>query len=614
MAGSSGAQTGRKGSHFTFPASRLRGVSGGLSALLAAVLVVGTLPLPADTDTGEDPVRIAERVPVGAVPKKEGPDRLDGRLMGVAAAARDGGPEEAEFVAKRGGLVLEGKLLQVVVEVTDGAQDAVAERVRQWGGRPQSSYGSLLQALVPSEALNALAQSPGVLRVRAPVYPVSLGQRARETANQPSPRATRPPLGGSGHAQIVSEGTAGMGLELWHGAGLRGGGTRVAVADLGFDSYARLLGTELPAQVIARSFRQDGDITGGGDPHGTAAAEVVFDVAPEATLFLVNFSTEVELGGAVDWLITQRVHIINSSVGWPGTAFGDGRGTVNDIVRKAESAGILWVQGAGNFGQTHWSGLFSDQDGNGFHNFATGDEGNTVSLRRLRPSAEQIFRVEVFLTWDDWDTFTQDYDLFLFRGDSVVSQSTAFQNGKFPPVEHIVYTTAGAGDYWIAVQRFRATRRSRLDLVVTIDYSLEHQVHEESLVVPADSPHALSVGVVEPGTVNARQYGSQGPTKDGRTKPDLVAADQVTTATYGQAGFPGTSASAPHVSGAAALIKGVRPDLDPALIRRLLTERAIEPGPGGKNSRVGAGHVFLGELLGKTFFPVVTLGASPVAP
>lgn len=567
-------------------------LSRAFAVLLATMLALGRMPPFAGTEGPEDTTRIAERVPVGVIPPKEGPEGMDGRLMGVAAAAREG-EAQGEFLAKERGLVVREGLVQVVVEVSDGTPE---DLITAFGGRVEGRYQGMLQALVPPAALDVLAGTPGVLRIRAPQY----GQRL----------------------QTMSEGTAGMGIDVWHEAGLRGAGARVAIADLGFDGYSALLGQELPGQVTLRSFRADGDITGGGDPHGTASAEVVYDIAPDATFLFVNFSTEVELGSAVDWLITQGVQIINSSVGWPGTAFGDGKGTVNDIVRKAERAGILWVQGAGNFGQTHWSGLFNDQDGNRFHNFAPGDEGNTISLRRLRPNAEQIFRVEVFLTWDDWDTFNQDYDLFLFRGEAVVAQSTAFQNGKFPPVEHIVYTTAGAGDYWIAVQQFRATRRSRIDVVVTIDYSLEHKVASESLVVPADSPFALSVGAVEPGThsassgqaLNFRPYSSQGPTKDGRIKPDLVAGDQVTTATYGPGGYPGTSASAPHVAGAAALIKGLRPDLAPAVLRQLLIERADGPGPEGRNNQIGAGYVNLGEVLGRLFLPMVPNGVAPSPP
>ena len=528
-----------------------------------------------------------ERVPPGAVPTKESIEGLDSRLSHLARLAKRGELASIEAAGKEQGLQIRGGLVQAVAEVEASALSQVREAVTRVGGHVEADHESLLQVAVPPEALDQLAHTPGVRYVRAPDYPVVL--------------------------DAMSEGVESMGLGPWYGAGFRGRGIKIAVADVGFDAYWNLLGTELPAQPVVNSFRPDGDITGGGNPHGTAAAEIVYDVAPEATLYLVNFSTEVELGQAVDWLISQRVDVISSSVGWPGTAFGDGTGTVDEMVKKADRAGILWVQAAGNFAQTHWTRFFNDPDGNGFNNFAPTDEGNTVSLRQSGPNQEQIFRVEIFLTWDDWVSMTEDYDLFLFRGDGVVAQSTAFQNGKFPPVEHIVYTTAAQGDYWIAIQRFRATKRAKLDLVVTIDYGLEHKVSQESLVVPADSPLALTVGAVEPGTLAVRPYSSQGPTKVGLTKPDLVAPDQVTTVTYGPKGFSGTSASVPYVAAAAALVKQARPTLTPAELRTFLTQNALGPGFANKNSILGAGRLFMGEVLGRLFFPMVAKGA-PVPP
>lgn len=524
-----------------------------------------------------------ERVPPGMVPPKEGIEGLDSRLSRLAALAKRGELASIEAVGTEQGLVIRGGLVQAVAEVEASALPQVREAVARVGGHVEADHESLLQVAVPPEALEQLSHTPGVRYVRAPNYPIAL--------------------------DTMSEGVESMGLSPWYRAGLRGRGIKIAVADLGFDAYWNLLGTELPAGAVARSFRPDGDITGGGNPHGTAAAEIVCDVAPEATLYLVNFSTEVELAKAVDWLISQRVDVISSSVGWPGTAYGDGTGTVNDTVKTAERAGILWVQAAGNFGQTHWTGFYNDPDGNGFHNFAATDEGNTIFLRRKGPSEERVFRVEIFLTWDDWGSFTEDYDLFLFRGESVVAQSTAFQNGKFPPVEHIVYTTASQGDFWIGIQRFRTTRRVKLDLVVTSDYGLEYKVPQESLVVPADSPFALTVGAVEPGTLAVRPYSSQGPTKSGRTKPDLVAPDQVTTVTYGPKGFSGTSAAVPYVAAAAALVKNARPTMTPAALRTFLTQNVAGPGLASKNSILGAGRVFMGEVLGSLFFPVIYKGA-----
>lgn len=536
-----------------------------------------TAPVPApDAFSQRQAPRSLERVPLAAVPDKSKPTKLETRLQQLASAANSGSIVQA---ARAVSVTLKHGRVQVVLDTDARRTEEVGQRIADLGGVVETRYGTMLQAVLPPQQLESLAATDGVAFVRPP--------------HQPQTQA------------VVSEGTQGMGLEGWHNTGFKGRGAKIAIVDLGFDSYQTLMGKELPPEVVARSFRTDEDISGEGNPHGTAAAEVVYDVAPEATLYLVNFSTEVELANAIDWLVEQNVHVISSSVGWPGTAYGDGRGSVNGLVQKAEAAGIVWVQAAGNYGETHWSGRFSDSDGNGFHNFSGSDEGNTVTLRRSRPNEERVFRVEVFLTWDDWDTLEQDYDLFLFKGESVVAQSTAFQNGTFPPLEHIVFTTASPGDYWISVQRFRANRRVNLDLVTTINYEQEYNVPAESLVIPADSPYALTVGAVEPGTLNLRPYSSQGPTKDGRPKPDLVAGDQVSTATYGPGAFPGTSAAVPYVAGAAGLIKSAQPSMPPHLVRLMLLGRAQGPGVAQRNNQLGAGSVFMGDLPGTLMLPMV---------
>lgn len=66
----------------------------------------------------------------------------------------------------------------------------------------------------------------------------------------------------------------------WHDAGLSGSGVKVAVLDLDFEGYTSLLGSELPTSLTARSFRAAGDISGDGERHGRAVAEVMHEVAP----------------------------------------------------------------------------------------------------------------------------------------------------------------------------------------------------------------------------------------------------------------------------------------------------------------------------------------------
>ena len=109
---------------------------------------------------------------------------------------------------------------------------------------------------------------------------------------------------------------------------------------------------------------------------------------------------------------------------WLNTGRGDGSGgpgTPDSIVAEARAHGILWINAAGNFGQSHWMGGFADGDGDGFHELVAGDEVNTFQL----PGGGNFACVA--LKWDDWPLLDQDYDLYLidtYPGEVVSSLRT----------------------------------------------------------------------------------------------------------------------------------------------------------------------------------------------
>ncbi len=86
-----------------------------------------------------------------------------------------------------------------------------------------------------------------------------------------------------------------------------------------------------------------------------------------------------------------------------------------------------------------------------------------------------------------------------------------------------------------------------------------------SLWPPADSPHVLSVGAVNP-QAEISYFSGRGPTFDGRIKPDVVAQGSLVYMAAGVKGFTrgnGTSFSAPQIAGLAALLLQARPQLTP---------------------------------------------------
>ena len=318
----------------------------------------------------------------------------------------------------------------------DRRRDGAAQAVAAVGGVVEASSSGLVQALVPPTALAPLGQVSAIRYVRAPFHPQV--------------------------DAVQGEGVAAVGAPAWHALGRTGAGAKVAIIDLGFEGLAASQASgDLPASLTTV------DYCGGlsnGEPHGVAVSEIVHEVAPDAELTLICVDSEVTLAQAEDYVEAHGIKIVNHSVSWFNTSRGDGSGapgTPDATVAAARAAGVLWVNAAGNYAESHWSGTFKDTDGDNFNNYTSGDQGNTFYV----PAGGVAC---VTLKWDSWPTTSQDYDLYLARSsdDALFSWSTNLQNGTQPPTESACFENTTAFDDWFyaLIDRFGASATPRFDM------------------------------------------------------------------------------------------------------------------------------------------------------
>ena len=522
--------------------------------------------------------------------------KLDSYLADVAAAA-EVSVGEARALAESESLRLSGDRVHVqILTHAPGLEGAVQAMTEAGGEVTGVGFGdTLIQGWLPVDALEALAAQEDVFFIRRPIqaFPVESLSIGNST----------------------TEGLAVINGQAWHTAGYTGAGVKIGVIDLGFIGYIGLLGTGLPASVTVRNF-VDGESDAQADgttEHGTACAEVIYDIAPDSEIYLAKIYTELDLAEAVDWLITQGVDIISTSIGIYNATPGDGTGYLADLVAQARAADILWVTAAGNDRESHWGGVYNNTDTDSFHEFADGDDVNCFSFDGQTCAFLFLGEVNIFVRWSDWGDVDQDYDVHLVRWDGAewvtVASSTDVQNGGRgqTPTE---WVAAGLvfdfAPYGFRIERVRGDRPVNFEVftpgLITFGFRPLELLRARSIANLADSPGAITVAALDVNNLTQEFYSSEGPTNGpggaesgGFIKPDISGFANVSTETYGSGVFNGTSAATPHVAGAAALVLSAHPDYDPQQLQSFLEGRALDMGDSGVDMQFGYGQLQLGE-------------------
>jgi subtilisin family serine protease len=490
--------------------------------------------------------------------------KLSSELHRMAAAA-----ERGERLSARGSQWIDESrqmVTAVIVLTPESAVSDVESAVRSAGGTIEASSGELVKVKLPAGALREVSSHRSVLRMRTPFKPnQKLTSEGVDTIHAPDYRNRK---------------------------GVDGAGVTIGILDTGFARADELLGTELPADTLATDFVLQ-RLSQMENTHGTSCAEIIYDVAPGATLVLAGFEDDVTWAAAVDELVNTGADIISHSVGFDNVYVPDGNHFFARKVDEAMSRGVLFVTAGGNEAEKYYQGPWRDENGNGFLDISSGGEVLPIAVQG---------GATVTLRWDDpFGQSFHDYDLmvvteaFLSNQDSanVVASSIDLQNGTQDPVESVNFEYSGLA--FIVVDHDENSpllpgQRFWVWSSAGIDPSQGTGIG--TLTLPADARGGVAVAAVGFDTRTLEGFSSRGPTADGRVKPDLAGPDRVSTVSNGEP-FYGTSAATPHVSGAAALILSANPGMSAEDLRRALEEAVDLLGYPGRNNDIGAGLIDL---------------------
>lgn len=396
--------------------------------------------------------------------------------------------------------------------------------------------------------------------------------------------------------------------DRWHSAGFKGAGVKVGILDPEISKAPQFLGKVIPANtpIYMGSCVSGGRSVDDEGLHGSAAAEIVYAMAPGAQLYMACSLGDDD--AAIQWLVNQGVRIISYSA---GGIYGprNGTGRSQDRIDRLAKQGILWVNAAGNDGRTFHRGLLAGTLG--WQSFVNGKTAMGFKTKTVDGS------IKITLIWNEWkSSFVSDYDLYLFDASmNEIARSTNRNTVIRQPTESISANLRLGTQYYIGIRANQGARVANFVLNVHNANTIELLTPAGSLNQPADAKGALSVGAVSWNTSKIASYSSRGPTEDGRLKPEISAPTEVSSVVY-RGSFAGTSAATPHVSGAAALVWSRFPNYSREQVIQFLLGRVRDLGAPGPDNDYGYGYLDMGDpALGiATVAPTATAPPRPGIP
>ena len=528
-----------------------------------------------------------------------------------------------------------------------------------------ASWTDVVKVRIATGAMTAREAGPAVAPAKAES---KAAKAARLDAQLKAAIATKAAAVGQG--AVVSEGDKADAVDKARAkTKVTGVGVKVCVLSDGVDSLAASEAAgELPTVDVLPGQEGSGD-------EGTAMLEIVHDLAPSAALgFATAFISDASFADNIRAL-RFAAHcdiIVDDVIYFNEDPFQDG--PIAQSVNAVTAAGAIYFSSAGNEGNTidktsgNYEGDFVSS-GRSVGKFAgtAHDFDPGAGVQVYDPLSDASGGVPVTLLWaDPLHGAADDYDLYVFdSANNVVAFSQDVQDGNDDPFE--ITGTPPIGGLRIAVVKFSGANRyfqltafrgrfknSADGLVAraTPGVTRGHSATVNAFSIAA-APAATALPFdLEPGdppnptgpfpnpfakTQKPERFTSDGPrrvffnasgtpitpgnfTSTGgavRQKPDVTAADGVSTSVDGFSPFFGTSAAAPHAAAIAALVLSGNPGATTADVRAAFNATALDLKPTGVDGRTGAGVLRADRVLaftGATPQPLVVAGSPTVTP
>jgi hypothetical protein len=405
-----------------------------------------------------------------------------------------------------------------------------------------------------------------------------------------------------------------------------GTGVKVGVMS---DSYNTRIGNEAATDVLNDDLPVDVDVVGeypfgSRSDEGRAMMQIIHDVAPGADLaFRTGFVSPGDLALGIGELKDAGCDIIVDDITYiTEPYFVDGR--VAQAVDAATAEGVSYFSSAGNFGSRSYQKAFNPTTAPaGFtgsaHNFGGGDVLQRIAL------TEGVYTI--VMQWVD-DIYTlgsstagtqNDLDIYILDDSGNVLFGFNRNNIGGDPIEVLPFTVVGGNAMAnLLITKTAGTQNPLIKYIVFRGDMMiaEFNTNSSTIIAQANANGAMAVGAVlysntprfgvNPPTIAS--FSSTGGTPVNgvvRNKPDFTAPNGGnTTVPLGGVNidgdpypnFFGTSASAPHAAGSAALLHHARSkffseNMNPATTRTLMRSTALDMGTAGFDNSSGYGFI-----------------------